>query len=208
LDAQACTVCRRLKPCDWIALKKRILLVLVFSLMVFISGCKEDRQNKLLSTTRPYDTTTEESDLFSKVGGIPDSAVSDGIKPMNYIDNGDGVITDNVTKLIWQKVAPSTNYNWGDALTYCKNLKLAGFSDWQLPDVQSLITILDLDKNCPTINAAYFLNNISSGYWTSSTNVSHTGNAWSVSFCNAIGVSQVNGDLNKTSFGYVRCVRF
>jgi hypothetical protein len=191
LDIQVGKYFRKLRSSYWVLIKKRLLTLLIWSFLVLMSGCKEDRQNQLLSTTKEYDTTTEASDLWSKVGGIPDSSASDGIKPMSYTDNGDGTITDNVTKLIWQKMATSYYPTHADAIDYCKNLQLAGFSDWQLPDVRSLVTILDLSRENPAINGSYFLNT------KSENTVAMAG--WAVNFA--------DGSVVKVEIGFARCVR-
>lgn len=63
-----------------------------------------------------------------------------------FTDNGDGTITDCVTGLMWQK---ETNPRMGpkDAEGFCANLKLAGYTDWRLPNIKELNTILNLDVN-------------------------------------------------------------
>jgi hypothetical protein len=198
LDAQVCTFYRKSISGGWITAKTQLVLV---CFLVLLSGCKEDRQNKLLSTTREYDTTSEASDLWSKAGGIPDSTASDGIKPMSYADNGDGTITDHVTKLIWQKIAPSGTYIWNEAINYCKSLELAGFSDWQLPDIQSLLTIVDFSRSNPAINKSFFLANTSLNYW-SSTDDKGSASALTVFF----NFGDVVGDA-KASLNNIRCVR-
>ena len=45
-----------------------------------------------------------------------------------FIDNGDGTVTDNSTKLIWSKNAQQLpgEMNWFDAVNECKNLVFAG----------------------------------------------------------------------------------
>jgi flagellar biosynthesis GTPase FlhF len=45
-----------------------------------------------------------------------------------------GTVIDSTTGLMWQKRPQGKGRNWRDARNYCENLKLAGFSDWELPD--------------------------------------------------------------------------
>jgi hypothetical protein len=54
-----------------------------------------------------------------------------------YKDNGDGTVTDASTGLMWQQDG-LTNKSWEQALSYCENLSLAGYSDWRLPTVKEL----------------------------------------------------------------------
>ncbi|MDM8564112.1 DUF1566 domain-containing protein [Candidatus Halobeggiatoa sp. HSG11] len=73
---------------------------------------------------------------------------------MSYTNNGDSTITDNVTGLMWQK-SPDTDgdgdinaddkLSYTDAMTYCDNLALAGYSDWQLPDIKQAYSLIDFN---------------------------------------------------------------
>lgn len=70
----------------------------------------------------------------------------------SYTDNGDGTVTDNVTGLVWQK-SPDTNGDGNitaadkmshtNSASYCENLSLAGFDDWQLPTIKQLYSLID-----------------------------------------------------------------
>ena len=62
-----------------------------------------------------------------------------------FTDHGDGTVTDMATGLMWQK---ETNPRKGpkEAEEFCRNLKLAGYSDWRLPNIKELNTILNLDE--------------------------------------------------------------
>ncbi len=62
-----------------------------------------------------------------------------------FVDNQDGTVTDVVTGLMWQK---ETNARKGpkDAEVFCQNLTLAGYTDWRLPNLKELNTILNLDE--------------------------------------------------------------
>ncbi|MDO5131702.1 MAG: DUF1566 domain-containing protein [Eubacteriales bacterium] len=61
-----------------------------------------------------------------------------------FHDNGDGTVTDEVTGLMWQK---ETNPRTGprDADTACRQMTLAGYHDWRLPNIKELNTLLNLD---------------------------------------------------------------
>ena len=111
----------------------------------------------------------------------------------NFTDNGDGTIKDNVTGLVWQKCsAGQTNDSacsgtevvkvWKTALSYCEDLVLGGRSDWRLPNIRELLSIVDEFKSNPSINTVYFPATLSSGYWSSSIYVHYTSDAWCVDF--------------------------
>lgn len=139
------------------------------------------------------------------------------IIPADYTDNSNGTVTDNVTGLMWQKEDNNTEYNWEEARSYCNDLSLGGFSDWRLPNIYELTSLLEFaTSNDTSIYDDFFPDTggwdsgtytgiTSSNYWssTSSANPSSTYKAWIVSFN--------DGELdtsNKTSNSFpARCVR-
>ena len=118
--------------------------------------------------------------------------------------SSDGIVADDDTRLMWQddfskQVIQST------AVDYCKNLTLGDYTDWYLPSLERLKTIVDYDRTDPAI-LAIFQTVFSSKYWTSSL----VGASWnsSYSYFNSINFSNGNEDsiLGDSSL-YVRCVR-
>ncbi len=91
----------------------------------------------------------------------------------SYLDNGDGTITDTSTGLMWMATDSSDAMDWKDALAYCENLDYAGYTDWKLPDVKELQSLLDYSGTYPAIDADYFTciefseDNPYYYYWTS-----------------------------------------
>ena len=86
-------------------------------------------------------------------------AQRNGLQP-SYRDNGDGRVTDLNTGLMWQK-GYAGGLNWKDALAYAENLTLAGYTDWRLPNIKELQSIVDYehyDWNTDTaaIDLTYF----------------------------------------------------
>ncbi len=71
-----------------------------------------------------------------------------------FVDNGDSTISDNATGLMWMKNDSKTTMNWEDALDYAENLDYAGYSDWRLPDVKELQSIVDYTRSPGTTNSA------------------------------------------------------
>jgi hypothetical protein len=123
----------------------------------------------------------------------------------SYTDNGDGTVTDKITGLMWQQSVPATTYTWAHAVAYCPTLNLAGRSDWRLPSLIELFSIMDAGQpSNPTINGQYFPSTPATWFWSSSPLASSPSNAWYVYF---------NLPYGGTNYGLVsnmynvRCVR-
>ena len=117
-----------------------------------------------------------------------------------FKDNGDGTITDQSTGLVWQKDTEPGTYSWQDALEYCEGLDLAGHTDWRLPTIRELLSIVNYGRFDPAIDPVFGA--VSSWYWSSSTDVGSPGLAWGVGFSGGCVL------YNHKSIGhYVRAVR-
>jgi hypothetical protein len=119
----------------------------------------------------------------------------------SFTDNGDGTVTDNTTRLVWQQAAADSR-DWEAALSYCEGLTLANQSDWRLPNIKELGSIVDRSQSSPAIDTTAFPGTQSSYYWSSATYVSDTSLAWRVDFYDGY-VSYDDKDYGY----YVRCVR-
>lgn len=79
-------------------------------------------------------------------------------------------VTDRLTGLMWVRVPSSNPMPWGASLVYANGLTLCGFSDWRLPNVRELESLV----NTAIVSPAVFLNtNGFTGvqanfYWSSS----------------------------------------
>ena len=68
----------------------------------------------------------------------------------NFVDNKDGTITDLATGLMWQKGGSIKNLSKPSANRHLKNLnknKYAGYSDWRLPTIEELASIIQNKKS-------------------------------------------------------------
>lgn len=76
----------------------------------------------------------------------------------DFVDNGDGTITDRATGLMWMQVDSghlgAGGLNWEQALDWAENLTYAGYSDWRLPDTKELQGIVDYTRSPDTTNSA------------------------------------------------------
>jgi hypothetical protein len=89
-------------------------------------------------------------------------------------------VVDRKTRLMWQKADDGTKRDWAQAGTYCDELVLGGYSDWRLPRVDELLTIVDYSQFDPASDDVF--GSRSFFYWSSSTVGFDPGVAWGVSF--------------------------
>ena len=132
-------------------------------------------------------------------------------KTISFLDNGDNTITDQKTRLIWQKQDDGSKRTRENALNYCENLTLGGSSSWRLPNIKELESIVDDNNASPSINTSYFPNTKSSStsnYISSSVKLSNSNFSWTVTF-NSGEIGTNIGDVasQTASSSYVRCVR-
>ncbi|MFA6843446.1 MAG: DUF1566 domain-containing protein [Bacilli bacterium] len=129
----------------------------------------------------------------------------------NFIDNGDGTITDLATGLMWQQGDSEQGMDWEDSLYYANNLELAGYDDWQLPNAKELQSIVDYTRSPSTTNSAaidplFYVSTITDMdgetqypyYWTGTTHLTGKGlNAYTSAAYIAFGYAQgiMNGEL-------------
>ncbi len=121
---------------------------------------------------------------------------------VSYHDNGDGTVTAsfNGKRLMWAQESTAEVKNWEEALNYCEELTLAGYSDWRMPNVKELRTLVDHWQSQPAIDNAYFPDTPSGIYWSSTTYVRDSDAAWAVSFING---NSMGG--NDKTYDYHRC---
>jgi hypothetical protein len=108
--------------------------------------------------------------------------------------------TDPETGLEWQCESPGP-MSWHQAQSYVRSLALAGRSDWRLPTVKELESLLDRSHYRPEVRKEVPFRDTRS-YWSSTTFGRRGSNAWIVMFDGAYVLSYY-----KTNDYYVRCVR-
>ncbi len=111
----------------------------------------------------------------------------DGTKNYNDPHDADNTYT-------WCDRDPATNgggngtcrdgNNTEDFIAALNQEHFGGFSDWRIPTVKELATLVDtsIPYPGPTIDTAYFPNTMSSFYWSSTTYAGYTSFAWGVGF--------------------------
>ena len=115
-------------------------------------------------------------------------------------DNVTGVIRDLNNDVLWSTDINDTAMNWQDSIGYCESLEHAGSTNWRLPNINELKSIVDYSSIEPTFKSGI---TVSTGYsfWSSTTNVSANNNAWS------LGSDFVIHYADKTVSQRVRCIK-
>ncbi len=79
--------------------------------------------------------------------------------PCDYSDNGDGTVTDNVTGLMWQQspdmdgdgdIDAADKLTYDEALAGAGTFNLGGYSDWRLPTIKELYSLIDFSGVDPS----------------------------------------------------------
>ena len=83
-----------------------------------------------------------------------DGALQRGVKWPNprFINHGNGAITDRLTGLMWEAMPRKQHVDWYQAFDRINELnreKLGGFSDWRMPNINELVSILNWSGNNP-----------------------------------------------------------
>lgn len=88
-----------------------------------------------------------------------------------FRDNHDGTVTDKATGLMWMQEDSLVGLNWQEALVWAELMNYEnylGYSDWRVPNVKELQSIVDYSGVYPAIDARYFLITDQDAYfWTS-----------------------------------------
>lgn len=194
---------------------------------------------RVVGSSDPLPTAPVAKTGADDLGGYTETSGEDGHAGMRrgvawpnprFTDNSDGTVTDNLTGLIWLKNAnvPGTTRNWSTALSDVAQLNTDGTmngnsagdtsdggghqTDWRLPNVQELQSIVDYGLYNPAVPDAAgtgqwsagdpFSNVQSAQYWSSTTRAVSTSTGWFVYLYDGT-VSQAS----KTAAYYVWPVR-
>jgi hypothetical protein len=79
--------------------------------------------------------------------------------PPSYTDNGNGTVTDNVTGLMWSQtpdtdgdgdIDASDKLSYEEALAAADRLTLAEYTDWRVPSIRELFSLIDFSGVDPS----------------------------------------------------------
>jgi hypothetical protein len=130
--------------------------------------------------TQCWDTTGA---LIDCLGTGQDGNLRAGVAWPNprFIDNGDGTVKDNLTKLVWLKNAGcealGPKGTWQQALVSAHNLQngVCDLNDgsqpgsWRVPNINELASIIDYGQSLPSFPSGTPFYNLQHNYWSSTT---------------------------------------
>lgn len=133
-----------------------------------------------------------------------------------FIDLSDGTVKDTHTGLVWMRCAIGSSWSgsectgsgmtffWDDALKLASDYDYADSSDWRVPNIKELNSIVELSCGSPAINMTIFPDAAGAEFWTSSPASANDERIWNINFSSGYP----NYASDKDSQLYVRLVRF
>jgi hypothetical protein len=119
--------------------------------------------------------------------------------------------TDTTTALMWTAKDNGSDVTWQQAVSYCQNLNLGGYSDWRLPEIGELQNIYDSAAKVPghwqdevTVQFQIKGNLMLTGWHWSNTQSNISGKAWTFDF---FMNSKDPAHLDENRYGRALCVR-
>ncbi|CAB5504022.1 DUF1566 domain-containing protein [Bathymodiolus thermophilus thioautotrophic gill symbiont] len=130
-----------------------------------------------------------------------------------YVIRSDNTVIDYQTNLMWKKciqglsgdncsVGLGGKFNWEAALQLAKDHNFATYSDWRLPNIKELNSLVT--RNCynPRVNESIFPNTPADLFWSSSPSARNSSQTWQLHF----NYGYANTE-ERNSSNYVRLVR-
>ncbi len=134
---------------------KLLMTSIILLSIVIMSGCdKDDTTDNTTELTVSFTLTDTGQDKFYDDDGneISSPAESEdyygqdaqfsGTSP-SFQDNSDGTVTDLNTGLMWQQTPDFERHNFYDAFDYVDELEIGGYTDWRLPTIKELYSLLN-----------------------------------------------------------------
>jgi hypothetical protein len=158
--------------------------------------------------------------LFSSSMNVFSQTIEDYIdnqwQDSRYINHKDGTVTDKKTTLMWKRcpeglsgssctTGTATKYTYKTSIERAdasENQPFATYSDWRLPNIKELVSLVARDRHEPAINSTLFPNTPSASFWSSTPYAYDAYGAWGLYFNNG----NDDYDLRDGNY-YVRLVR-
>ena len=143
-----------------------------------------------------------------------ESEVPSSTPTNRFTNHSDGTVTDGATGLMWSRCAAglsgadcgagsALSLTWQGALDHAAGSGLAGYTDWRVPTISELNSIVEQRCTVPAINSAVFPTTPASDFWSASPSADYSYSAWIVSFYDGYS----DGYGNRDYYDHVRLVR-
>ena len=126
---------------------------------------------------------------------------------LSYLDNGDGTVTDQNTGLTWQQRDDDNDYYADEAEQYCADLELGGHTDWRVPEIFELISLVDYERDFKLIDPVFPMGTYENHVYRSRTEEQGGLVTWSLDFGNGHTVCSSCEEYPEDESNRVRCVR-
>lgn len=109
-----------------------------------------------------------------------------------FIDHGDGTVTDTRTGLMWMRCSLGQAWNGSTCVGFPDYIRMndrsrvpskyAGHDDWRLPSLEELKGLVLPSHSSPAIDTTVFPNTGKNVYWTSTTDGARVDDLWQIDF--------------------------
>lgn len=176
-----------------------------------VTGTSSPSKPLKTGQTLCYDPSGSTGDEIACTGTGQDGEYQIG-QEMSYTTTTNTVL-DNSTGLMWKKCSEglsgnncetgsATTHTFAQAIAICEDDTTDEYTNWRLPNIKELLSIVDYDKVSPAIDTDVFPATVSDLYWSSTSYLDDPYYTWCVYFGDGF-TSYVSKDAND----YVRCVR-
>ena len=110
----------------------------------------------------------------------------------DYVVSQNGTVVDKRTNLMWKQCTQGLSgvncpgnpqvFTWSQALQEANNSNFAEFSDWRIPNVKELRSLVEYSCSNPSIIEEIFPNTRPWYYWSSTPYAPNDTDTWRVSF--------------------------
>lgn len=88
------------------------------------------------------------------------------------------MVQDENTGLTWSRSTYIDSIKWEDALLYADSSKLGGFTDWRLPNIKEIQSLVDVGRINPALNTNFFNSAPAVKLWSSTTLFNKVSSDW------------------------------
>lgn len=114
------------------------------------------------------------------------------------------IVKDDKHKLLWEdsEHVEDTKVTHMKAQAYCSNLEIGGYTNWRVPTLSELLSIVNYKRYKPAILKEFNYVNKDTIYWSSTNYAKSSDEFWGVNFKDG-----ATSNASQTYDRYVRCVQ-